>query len=77
MNNYDKIETIGHIKRIDVLGTDPLTGNIVIELYCGSQKTDQLKRFGAFSISQNELKLFLLQAGDELNEHAAVKTHNA
>jgi len=77
MTRYEQIDTIGHIKRIDVLGDDPLSGNIVIELHCGNRQTDQIKRFGAFSISPDALERFLRQVEYELADTAATTTHSA
>ncbi len=77
MTEYAPIETTGHIKQIEVLGTDPLSGNVVIELFCGQPQSANLHRVGAFSIAPDELKQFLRQAADELAQTQATTIHNA
>lgn len=77
MTEYAPIETTGHIKQIEVLGTDPLSGNVVIELFCGQPQANTHHRFGAFSIAPDGLKQFLHQAAGELAQAEATTIHNA
>lgn len=73
MTEYTQIETTGHINRADVLGSDPISGNAIIELYAGPQGGKE-HRIGAFSISPELLRSFVLQADDELYPDEAETT---
>lgn len=66
MTKYEQIDTIAHIKRVDVLGIDPLSGNIIIEIHAGPQNSDSIKRFGCFSIERGALEQLNLQTADAL-----------
>jgi len=66
MTEYKKIDTLAHIKRIDVVGIDPLTENIIIEVYAGPQHSDAIKDFGCFSVTRDALEQLHHQTADAL-----------
>lgn len=77
MNDYEQIDTLAHIKRIDVLGIDPLSENIIIEIHAGPQCSDTVKRFGCFSVERDALEQLHRQTADALAEDVAKPKHSA
>ena len=77
MTEYEQIDTLAHIKRIDVLGVDPMTGNLIIEIHAGPQHSEIVKRFGCFSVERGALEQLHRQTADVLDETAAATTHRA
>lgn len=77
VTQYEPVETLAHIKHIDALGTDPLRGNLVFEIYAGTQDSNVEKRLAAFSIERGALESFLLQAADELKRSQEARMPDA
>lgn len=72
MTEYTKIDTLAHIKRIDVVGIDPLTENLIIKIYAGPQHSEAIKEFGCFSVTQDALEQLNHQTADALEAEETI-----